>query len=299
MDRPFGQKYATRSVVLGHRGAVATSHPLATQIGLETLKRGGSAADAAIAANAALGLMEPTGCGIGGDLFAIVWGADNGRLAGLNGSGRSPKALTLEHFADHGLEQVPGRGPLSVSVPGAVDGWFTLHERFGRLPMPEILAPAIDYAKNGFPVSELIAHYWDLNARYFVEHAAYPGFRETYMPGGKVPAKGDIFRNPRLATTYEKIAAGGRDAINEGAIAPKIDYYKNQHGGVLRVLAVGDDLPDPGTAVEADTGNAARHRFKQGGLHLRRSHHMHFTQITNGAVKGPQSRRLNPVVVGQ
>jgi hypothetical protein len=210
-DRDTGQPFASRSEVIASHGMAATSQPLATQVALDILKAGGSAVDAAIAANATLGLMEPTGCGIGGDLFAIVWDAETGKLAGLNGSGRSPRALTLDYFREQGLERVPESGPLSVSVPGAVDGWFTLHERFGRLPMAEILAPAIDYAKNGFPVSELIAHYWDSNAQYLLENAEYPGFRETYMPGGKVPAKGDIFRNPRLATTYETIAAGGAE----------------------------------------------------------------------------------------
>ena len=237
-DRETGQPFASRSEVIASHGMAATSQPLATQVALDILKAGGTAVDAAIAANATLGLMEPTGCGIGGDLYAIVWDAESGKLVGLNGSGRSPRALTLGYFRGQGIEQVPGSGPLSVSVPGAVDGWFALHERFGRLPIAEILAPAVDYANNGFPVSELIAHYWDLNARYFLNNAEYPGFRETYMPGGKAPAKGDVFRNPRLATTYEKIAAGGRDAFYEGEIARKIDAYMTEHGGFLRY----DDL---------------------------------------------------------
>lgn len=237
-DRETGQPFASRSEVIATHGMAATSQPLATQVALDILKAGGSAVDAAIAANATLGLMEPTGCGIGGDLFAIVWDAEAGKLTGLNGSGRSPRALTLDHFRENGIRQVPESGPLSVSVPGAVDGWFALHERFGRLPIAEVLAPAIGYAKNGFPVSELIAHYWELNARYFMENAEYPGFRDTYMPGGKVPAKGDVFRNPRLATTYEKIAAAGRDAFYEGEIARKIDAYMTEHGGFLRY----DDL---------------------------------------------------------
>jgi gamma-glutamyltranspeptidase/glutathione hydrolase len=237
-DRETGQPFASRSEVIATHGMAATSQPLATQVALDILKAGGSAVDAAIAANATLGLMEPTGCGIGGDLFAIVWDAESGRLAGLNGSGRAPRALTLEHFRKNGIAQVPGSGPLSVSVPGAVDGWFALHERFGRLPMSEVLAPAIAYAKNGFPVSELIAHYWDQSAQYFLANGEYPGFRETYMPGGKAPAKGDIFRNPRLATTYEEIATGGRKAFYEGEIARKIDAYMTEHGGFLRY----DDL---------------------------------------------------------
>jgi gamma-glutamyltranspeptidase/glutathione hydrolase len=145
---------------MGRRGAVATSHPLATQIGLETLKRGGSAADAAVAANAALGLMEPTGCGIGGDLFAIVWDAAGERLHGLNASGRSARALSLDRFRGMGLERIPSEGPLCVTVPGAVDGWFELNSRFGRLTMAELLEPAIAYARDGFPVTEIIAGYW-------------------------------------------------------------------------------------------------------------------------------------------
>ena len=141
---------------------VATSHPLATQIGLDILKKGGTAIDAAIAANAALGLMEPTGSGIGGDLFAIIWDGKTKTIHGLNASGRSPKSLTLEYFQSQNLTKIPSFGPLPVSVPGAVDGWFELHEKFGALPMTDILAPAIQYAENGFPVTELIATTWQL-----------------------------------------------------------------------------------------------------------------------------------------
>jgi gamma-glutamyltranspeptidase/glutathione hydrolase len=208
----------------------ATSQPLATQIALDILKGGGSAVDAAISANAALGLMEPTGCGIGGDLFAIVWDAEERELAGLNASGRSPKAMTLEYFRDNGIEKIPPFGPLPVSVPGTVDGWFQLHGRYGRLPMKEILAPAISYAKNGFPVSEVIAHYFKSNERRI---AQYPGFAETFMPNGYVPRKGEMFRNPRLASTYEAIAENGRDEFYKGNIAKKIDAYMAEQGGLL------------------------------------------------------------------
>ncbi len=158
-DRITGRPFATRSEVIAQHGIAATSHPLATQIALDILKQGGNAIDAAIAANAALGLMEPTGCGIGGDLFAIVWDSKTKKLHGLNASGRSPKSLTLEHFRKLGLSKIPGYGPLPVSVPGAVDGWFELHGRFGRLPMEQVLQPAITYAREGFPVTELIAYY--------------------------------------------------------------------------------------------------------------------------------------------
>jgi len=196
VERTIGKAFATRSEVIATHGMVATSQPLATQIAIDILQRGGSAVDAAIAANAALGLMEPTGSGIGGDLFAIVWEEKSRRLWGLNASGRSPQSLTLQYFLDNDMERIPGYGVLPVSVPGAVDGWFELHGRFGRLPMAEILQPAIDYARDGFPVSEIIARGWARNARSLKEYA---GFAETFMPGGKAPSKGEIFRNPRLA----------------------------------------------------------------------------------------------------
>jgi len=230
-DRVTGRAHASRSEVIAPHGMAATSQPLATQIALDVLKAGGSAVDAAIAANAALGLMEPTGCGIGGDLFAIVWDAGKKELTGLNASGRAPKLMTLEYFREHGIEKIPPLGPLPVSVPGAVDGWFELHGRYGRLPMKDILAPAIAYAREGFPVSEVIAHYLERNKRYI---AHYPGFAETYMPNGDVPKKGEIFRNPRLANTYETIAEKGRDAFYKGDIARAIDAYMIEQGGLLR-----------------------------------------------------------------
>jgi len=230
-DRVSGKPFASRSEIIAPHGMAATSQPLATQIALDILKAGGSAADAAIAANAALGLMEPTGSGIGGDLFAIVWDAEKGELTGLNGSGRAPKALSLQTFKDLGLDSIPPRGPLPVSVPGAVDGWFELHARYGRLPMNELLAPAIAYATDGFPVSEYIAYGWARNAEKLKD---YPGFADTFMPGGKAPRKGQVFRNPRLARTYQAIADGGRDAFYKGEIARKIDSYMTEQGGFLR-----------------------------------------------------------------
>ena len=208
----------------------ATSQPLATQIALDILKAGGSAVDAAIAANAALGLMEPTGCGIGGDLFAIHWDADKKALTGLNASGRSPKAMTLQYLQNNGIEKIPSFGPLPVSVPGAVDGWFELHGRYGRLTMQQLLAPAIHYAKNGFPVSEVIANYLESDQKN-IRH--YPGFAETFMPHGRVPRKGEMFRNRRLAKTYATIAEKGRDEFYEGDIARKIDAYMAAQGGLL------------------------------------------------------------------
>ena len=183
-DRLTGAPHASRSEVIAPNAIAATSQPLATEVALEILRKGGSAVDAAIAANAMLGLVEPTGCGIGGDLYAIVWDADKGELTGLNASGRSPRSLSLATFKDQGLESIPPRGPLPVSVPGAVDGWFELHARYGKLPMAEVLAPAIRYAENGFPVSELIAYYWARNARVLAEYA---GFTDTFMPGSASP----------------------------------------------------------------------------------------------------------------
>ena len=229
-DRITGKTFSTRSEIIAQNGMVATSQPLATQVGLDILKKGGSAIDAAIAANACLGLMEPTGCGMGGDIYAIVWDAKTQQLYALNGSGRSPQSLTLQWFKDNGYEKIPAYGPLPVSVPGAVDGWFELHGRFGKLPMKEILQPAIDYANNGFPVSELIAYYMDLGAKNL---SRFDGFSEVYMPGGEAPQKGEIFKNPRLANTLSKIAEGGRDAFYRGEIAHTIADYINKQGGFL------------------------------------------------------------------
>ncbi|NNF51390.1 MAG: gamma-glutamyltransferase [Gammaproteobacteria bacterium] len=230
-DRVTGRSFASRSVVMASNGMAATSQPLATQVALQILREGGSAVDAAIAANAALGLMEPTGCGIGGDLFAIVWDAKSQKLHGLNASGRSPKSLSLQWFVDNGYTSIPPRGPLPVSVPGTVDGWFELHGRFGKLPMSDVLAPAIAYAEQGFPVTEVIAYYWARNARVL---APYPGFKETFMPGGRAPGAGEVFRNPRLAQTYRILASEGRDAFYKGEIARKISNYMADNGGFLR-----------------------------------------------------------------
>ncbi len=234
-DRVTGRALASRSEVIAPHGMAATSQPLVTQIALDILKAGGSAVDAAIAANAALGLMEPTGCGIGGDLFAIVWDAEKKELTGLNASGRAPKAMTLEYFRKRGIDKIPPFGPLPVSVPGAVDGWFELHGRYGRLPMRDILAPAIQYARDGFPVSEVIAYYL---SRSVDRIGKFPGFADTYMPNGRMPQKGEMFRNPRLAKTYEAIAEKGRDEFYKGNIARKIDAYMAEQGGLLNY----DDL---------------------------------------------------------
>jgi gamma-glutamyltranspeptidase / glutathione hydrolase len=229
-DRVTGHNFASRSEVIAQNGMAATSHPLATQAALDILKKGGSAVDAAITANAMLGLMEPTGCGIGGDLFAIIWDAETQKLYGLNASGRSPKNLTREYFIEKGYKYIPSFGALPVSVPGAVDGWFELHKKFGKLDMETILQPAIDYGRNGFPVTELIAYYLE---RSVSRIGHYPNFKETYMPDGRMPAKGEIFKNPLLANTYETLAREGRDAFYKGDIARTIDAYIKENGGFL------------------------------------------------------------------
>jgi gamma-glutamyltranspeptidase / glutathione hydrolase len=235
-DRITGNLFASRSEVLARNGMAATSHPLATQIALDILKRGGNAIDAAIAANAALGLMEPTGCGIGGDLFAIVWDAKTEKLYGLNASGRSPKNLTLEYFETQGIERIPSYGPLTVSVPGAVDGWFELQRRFGSMEMEEILSPAISYAEDGFPLTQLIAWYMQQSIPFFLE-SGYSNIHETYIMqnAGRLVDEGEIYTNQYLANTYKKIALEGRDAFYKGDIANTIADFIHEKGGFLSV----------------------------------------------------------------
>ncbi len=229
-DRITGRTFATRSEVIAQHGMACTSQPLVTQVALDILKKGGTAVDAAIAADALLGLVEPTGSGMGGDLFAIVWDANTKKLYGLNGSGRSPKSLTLDYFKRRGYTHIPPHGPLPVTVPGCVDGWFELHKKFGKLPMEEILQPAITYAREGFPVTELIAYYWQGNARILKK---YENFSKIFMPGGHAPKKGEVFKNPYLANTLEKVARGGRDAFYKGDIARTIAAYMKRNGGFL------------------------------------------------------------------
>lgn len=232
-DRVNGATFQTRSPVLAEHGMVCTSHPLASQIGLDILKQGGNAIDAAIAANAALGLMEPTGCGVGGDLFAIVWDAKTQKLYGLNGSGRSPKSMTLDTLKAMGLEKIPAYGPLPVSVPGAVDGWTSLHDKFGSMPLKKILAPAIGYAEEGFPVTELIGYYLGSIDRF--SRMGYPNIKETYYDpnGGERPKNGDRYRNPALADTYRAIAKKGREGFYEGEVAQIITTFIKEQGGFL------------------------------------------------------------------
>lgn len=228
-DRITGKPFATRSEVIAVNGMAATSQPLATQVALDVLKQGGSAVDAAIAANACLGLMEPTGNGIGGDLFAIVWDNQTQQLYGLNASGRSPQSLTFDHLQSLNLKSIPSLGPLPISVPGCVDGWFELHGKFGRLPMNDVLAPAIGYAEQGFPVSEVIAYYWQGGRRL----RRIAGFADVYLPNGQAPRKGEIFRNPALAATLRTIGQQGRDAFYKGEIARTIDTFMKENQGFL------------------------------------------------------------------
>lgn len=239
-DRITGSQFATRSEVIAQHGMAATSQPLATQVALDILKSGGNAIDAAIAANALLGLVEPTGNGMGGDLFAIIWDAKTEKLYGLNASGRSPYDLTLDYFIENDYKKIPSHGPLPVSIPGAVDGWFEMHKKFGSMKMKDILQPAINYANNGFPVTELIAYYWSRSGSL----ARFSGFKETFMPNGKAPAKGEIFKNPRLAKTFEILAKGGRDAFYKGEIAEKIVSYVKEQGGFLSMRDFEDHHSD-------------------------------------------------------
>ncbi len=229
-DRITGHDFATRSEVIARNGMAATSQPLATQVALDILKKGGTAIDAAIAADAVLGVVEPTGAGVGGDIFAIIWSADKGKLYGLNGSGRSPRSLKLEYFKENGYEFIPSYGPLPVSVPGCVDGWFEMHDMFGHLPMKDVLQPAITYAREGFPMTEVIAFSLKQGTDLLKD---YPNIKEVYMPNGKSPSKGEIFKNPLLANTLEKIVKGGRYEFYKGSIAKDIAAFMKTQGGFL------------------------------------------------------------------
>lgn len=265
--RPVGEAWS-RSPVYGSKGMAATAHPLASQVALDVLKEGGSAVDAAIAANAALGLMEPTGNGIGGDMFVIVWDPESRKLYGYNGSGRSPAGQTLEQLqgridtmkasgalpTDH--QGIPSFGPLPVSVPGTVDGWFAIHDRFGKLPMNQVLAPAIDYAREGFPVSPVIAYYlqrsWSYFSKQFAGDPALDNIRDTWFVGGKAPVAGQMFRNPDLGDTLETIALDGRGAFYKGRLAKAMgDYFQGMDGG----LAYEDFVSHSGEWVEPGSVN--------------------------------------------
>ncbi|HQU43967.1 MAG TPA: gamma-glutamyltransferase [Pirellulales bacterium] len=227
-DRPSGDAHQGRSMIVAEHGMVATSQPLAAQAGLDVLKRGGNAADAAVAAGAVMGVVEPMSCGIGGDLFVIYWDNKTKKLYGLNASGRSPYQLTRDVFAKQGLDQIPDEGPLSWSVPGCVSGWNDLLARFGSRPLAELLGPAIAYAERGFPVSEIIAADWKSSAKSL---ARRPDAAKTFLVEGRAPAVGELFRNPRLAATYRAIATGGADAFYRGPIAEQIVAFSRSQGG--------------------------------------------------------------------
>ncbi len=234
-ERPTAETYkAGRSVTVAQNGIVATSHPLAAQIGLDVLKNGGNAVDAAIATSAAMGLMEPMSCGVGGDLFAIVWDAKSQKLYGLNACGRAPGKACIEFFHEKEMKEIPERGPLSWSVPGCVDGWDELRRRFGTRSFADLLAPSIDYAEKGVPVPEVIAGYWRSAAT-----NKDPDFRKVYlMPNGRPPRNGEVFRNPALANTYRIISDEGRDAFYKGEIARRLVAFSDRKGGLLAA----DDL---------------------------------------------------------
>ncbi len=239
-DRPTAQPgKAGRSVTVAQNGMVATSHPLAAQIGLDVLKKGGNAVDAAIATNAAMGLMEPTSCGIGGDLYAIVWDAKTQKLYGLNASGRAPGRATLAYFAEKKLKDIPTTGPLSWSVPGCVDGWDQLRQKFGTKSFKELLAPSIEYAEAGVPVPEVIAGYWQS-----VNKMRDPGMRETFLIRDgdlrRAPRMGEVFKNPALAKSYVLIAGGGRDAFYRGEIAEQVVALSDRVGGLFALKDFAD-----------------------------------------------------------
>ena len=234
-DRLTGKDFATRSEVIATNGMAATSHPLATQTALDILKDGGNAIDAAIAANAVLGLVEPTGCGIGGDLFAIVWINDDKKLYGLNSSGPAPQDMTIEKLKNMGIDKIPPYGPLPVTVPGAVAGWTALHKRFGNKSFEELFDKAIFYANNGFPVTEVIGYYLQLSSERYKD---YPNFKDVWMPNGRALKKGDIFINKDLAKTYKQIAESYGASFYSGDIAKTISIFIKEQGGFLTI----DDL---------------------------------------------------------
>ena len=240
-DRLSGKSFTSRSEVLARNGMVATNHPLATQIALDILKQGGSAVDAAIAANAFLGLADPGMCGIGGDLFAIVWDAGSKKLYGLNGSGRSPKNQTMALLKQKGISELPPTGALSITVPGCVDGWFTLHKRFGKLPMDKLLSPTVKYAREGIPITQETSDFMEEHLRdmlKFDESGKHPSFEKFFMANGRFPRKGEIFKNEELASSLETIAQGGRDGYYKGRIAKAIASHIQKEGGFLTA----DDL---------------------------------------------------------
>ncbi|HLI75670.1 MAG TPA: gamma-glutamyltransferase family protein [Acidobacteriaceae bacterium] len=239
-DRPAGASFASRSPVLGLNGAAGTAHPLATQTAIDILKRGGSAADAAVAANAMLGFVEPTSSGLGGDCFAFVWDPKTNKLEGMASSGKSPRGLSLETARSRartvdGRKVLPTLGAVTVSVPGALGGWWALHQRYGKLPWAELFEPAIHACEAGVPNAQIIGWYIKRNMAIFLRPGS--GVEETanavhtYTPGGRAPNENEVRRNPDLARTYRMIAQGGRDAFYDGPIADTIEAYFKRIGG--------------------------------------------------------------------
>ncbi len=240
-DRITGLEFASRSEVIATNGMAATSHPLATQTAISILKNGGNAIDAAIAANAVLGLVEPTGCGIGGDLFAIIWSADEKKLFGLNSSGPAPKNISINKLKQKGLEKIPPYGSLPVTVPGAVAGWVSIHKKFGLLEFNKLFNDAINYAENGFPVTELVSYYLERSSEIF---AAYPNFKDVWMPNGKTPKKGEIFINKNLAENYKEIANTYGKSFYSGKIAENIVNTVNAQGGFFSMSDLNSFEPE-------------------------------------------------------
>jgi gamma-glutamyltranspeptidase/glutathione hydrolase len=229
-DRPHGPVHKTRSAVMARQGMAATSQPLATAAAIRVLQEGGNAVDAAIAANAVLGVVEPMSCGLGGDLFAIIWDARSGTLHGLNASGRAPFAATRELFRDRNLDHIPVHGPLSWSVPGCVDGWDELRRKFGTRSWSALLGPAIHYAEDGFPVSEIIAADWRLAEPELLQ---IPSSAACFLPDGHAPVAGAVFRNPGLARSLKLVSERGRDAFYKGPLAEAIVAYSRAAGGLF------------------------------------------------------------------
>ncbi len=240
-DRITGLEFASRSEVIATNGMAATSHPLATQTAISILKAGGNAIDAAIAANAVLGLVEPTGCGIGGDLFAIVWSAEDKKLYGLNSSGPAPKNISIDKLIQEGIDKIPPYGALPVTVPGAVAGWNALHSKFGSLDFELLFDDAISYAENGFPVSELIAYYLNRSSEVFKD---YPNFKTIWMPNGKTPSKGEVFKNKLLANDYRLIANSYGKDFYQGTIAKNIVNSVNSQGGYFTLSDLSEYEPE-------------------------------------------------------
>jgi gamma-glutamyltranspeptidase/glutathione hydrolase len=220
----------SRSMVSSKQGVVASESVLASQVGASILERGGNAIDAAVAMNAMMGLVAPMNDGIGGDLFAIVYEAKTGKLYGLNASGWAPKGLTVEHLRAKGRTDMPGRGIDAATVPGAVNGWEKLLTRFGRKRFADVLAPSIAYAEAGFPVGEVVSVYWKDSEKVLREDAATA---KTFLPGGRLPLAGELFRNPELAQSYRQIAAGGAAAFYRGPVAAKLLASSKTHGGTM------------------------------------------------------------------